>query len=98
MLALLAALVNPLDEIPVVVGVLRSPLVGVSDEEILRIGRDCPDRRVRTAVRSFAADRPGFVALNRLARHGPRRIRLLLDLSDRARANVEAALVGVHTP
>jgi len=38
-MALLAALVNPLDEIALI-GVLRSPLVGMSDEEIFRIGRE----------------------------------------------------------
>jgi ATP-dependent helicase/nuclease subunit A len=38
LMALLAALVNPLDEIALV-GVLRSPPVGLSDEEIFRIGR-----------------------------------------------------------
>ena len=39
-LALLAALDQiPLDDVAVV-GVLRSPLVGLSDEEIFRIGRD----------------------------------------------------------
>ena len=38
LMALLAALVNPLDEIALI-GVLRSPLVGWSDEEILRAGR-----------------------------------------------------------
>ncbi|HLW76933.1 MAG TPA: UvrD-helicase domain-containing protein, partial [Bryobacteraceae bacterium] len=36
---LLAALVNPLDEVAIV-GVLRGPLVGLSDAEILRLGRD----------------------------------------------------------
>jgi len=38
LMALLAALVNPLDEIALV-GVLRSPLVGLSDEEIFRMGK-----------------------------------------------------------
>ncbi len=36
---LLAVLANPLDEIALI-GVLRSPLAGLSDEEIFRIGRD----------------------------------------------------------
>jgi ATP-dependent helicase/nuclease subunit A len=39
LLALLAALVNPLDEIALL-GVLRSPLMGLGDEEIYRIGRE----------------------------------------------------------
>jgi ATP-dependent exoDNAse (exonuclease V) beta subunit len=39
MTALVAALVNPLDEIALA-GVLRSPLVGMSDEEIFRRGMD----------------------------------------------------------
>ncbi len=38
LMALLAALVNPLDEIALV-GVLRGPLVGLSDDEIFRIGK-----------------------------------------------------------
>ena len=39
LMALLGALANPLDEIALV-GVLRSPLVGLSDEEISQIGRE----------------------------------------------------------
>jgi ATP-dependent exoDNAse (exonuclease V) beta subunit len=39
LLALLAALVNPLDEIPLV-GVLRGPLVGLSDDQIYQMGRE----------------------------------------------------------
>jgi ATP-dependent helicase/nuclease subunit A len=38
-MALLAALANPLDEVALV-GVLRSPLVGLTDEELFRIGRE----------------------------------------------------------
>jgi len=39
LMMLLAALVNPLDDVAVV-GVLRSPLAGIGDEDIFRMGRE----------------------------------------------------------
>ncbi len=64
LLALLAALVNPLDEIALI-GVLRSPLVGTNDEEIFRIGREGWQREFE---QRFGKLRPlaGFVPPDRL--------------------------------
>jgi len=76
----LAALVNPLDEVALI-GVLRGPIVGLSDEEILRIGK--------TGWQEFFEARfghlrksAGFVSPDRLLPIQP-------DLSPRARANVD---------
>jgi ATP-dependent helicase/nuclease subunit A len=79
-LALLAALVNPLDEVALI-GLLRGPLVGLSDQEILRIGREGWQEIFRAKfgpLRKLA----GFVSPDRL---------LVIDetLSPRARANVD---------
>ncbi|HVO98829.1 MAG TPA: UvrD-helicase domain-containing protein [Bryobacteraceae bacterium] len=83
LLQLLAALVNPLDEIALI-GVLRSPMIGLSDEEILRIGRPgwqevfeakFGNRRKLAGFLSpdLLLDDPGYLA----------------TLNARARANVE---------
>lgn len=80
---LLAALVNPLDEVALV-GVLRGPFVGLSDEEILRLGRTGWQELFRDRfghLRKLA----GFVSPDRLLPIQP-------DLSPRARANVDKLL------
>ena len=101
LLALLAALVNPLDEIPLI-GVLRGPLVGLSDQEIYRMGREgwrIEFERRFGRVRELA----GFMAPDRL-------IAMALDqcsytsgppnqqggLHDRSRANIEKLLAWLR--
>ncbi len=80
LLAFLAALVNPLDEIALV-GVLRSPLVGLTDDEIFRIGKQGWQEIFETRfgkLRKLA----GFISPDRLLPDQP-------DLTPRARANVD---------
>jgi ATP-dependent exoDNAse (exonuclease V) beta subunit len=80
LVALLTALVNPLDEIALV-GVLRGPLVGLSDEQILSIGRSGWQELFQARfghLRKMA----GFVPPDRLVPIQP-------ELSPRARANVD---------
>jgi ATP-dependent exoDNAse (exonuclease V) beta subunit len=76
----LAALVNPLDEVALI-GVLRSPIVGLTDEEIFRMGKtgwqDFFEARFGRLRKSA-----GFVSPDRLLPLQP-------DLSPRARANVD---------
>jgi len=86
-MALLAALVNPMDEIAVV-GVLRSPLAGLSDEEIFKIGRDGWRAEFE---RCFGKLRPmvGFVGPDLLLASALDECGYAAGLTDRARANVE---------
>ncbi len=93
-LGLLAALANPLDEIATA-GVLRGPLVGWSDEQLLRAG---PDGRVQEFEKLFGRARKlaGFVAPDRL-------IATILDesgyvatLTDRGRANIDKLLAWIR--
>jgi ATP-dependent helicase/nuclease subunit A len=80
LLAFLAALVNPLDEIALV-GVLRGPLVGLSDEEIFRIGKTGWQEIFQNRfghLRKLA----GFISTDCLLPIQP-------DLSPRGRANVD---------
>jgi ATP-dependent exoDNAse (exonuclease V) beta subunit len=89
-LALLAALVNPLDEIPLF-GLLRGPFVNLSDEDLYRMGREGWRLEFENRfgeIRELA----GFIAPDRL-------IAIALDccgynaqLKDRERANVEKLL------
>jgi ATP-dependent exoDNAse (exonuclease V) beta subunit len=94
LLALLAALVNPLDEIALV-GVLRSPLIGMSDEELFRAGREGWQREFR---KRFGKLRPlaGFVPPDRLLSMALDESGYLVGLSERARANVEKLLGHVR--
>jgi len=80
LLAFLAALVNPLDEIALV-GVLRSPIVGLSDEEIFRIGKTGWQQLFETRFGDLRK-RAGFVSPDRL-------LPIQSDLTPRARANVD---------
>ena len=94
LLALLAALVNPLDEIPLV-GVLRSPLVGLSDHEIFRIGREgwrTEFERRFGRVRELA----GFIAPDRLIAMALDACAYTVGLPERARANVEKLLAWLR--
>jgi ATP-dependent helicase/nuclease subunit A len=80
LLNLLAALVNPLDEIALV-GVLRSPFVGLTDDEILRAGKTGWQEIFESRfghLRRLA----GFVSPDRLLPIDP-------NLTPRARANVD---------
>ena len=77
---LLAALVNPLDEVALV-GVLRSPIVGLTDEEIFRLGKTGWQELFETRF-GHLRKRAGFVSPDRLLPIQP-------DLSPRARANVD---------
>jgi ATP-dependent helicase/nuclease subunit A len=85
-LALLAALVNPLDDIAVV-GVLRSPLAGMSDEEIFQIGKEgwrAEFDRLFGRLRPLA----GFIAPDLLLARALDECGYAAILTDRARANV----------
>ena len=92
---LLAALVNPLDEIPLM-GVLRGPLVGLSDREIYQMGREgwrTEFEKRFGRVRELA----GFIAPDRLIAHGAGPVRLYYAaLPDRSRANVEKLLAWLR--
>ncbi len=94
LLALLAALVNPLDEIPLV-GVLRGPLVGLSDRQIYQMGREgwrteFEERFGR--VRELA----GFIAPDRLIAMALDQCGYTRGLADRSRANVEKLLAWLR--
>jgi len=94
LLALLAALVNPLDEIPLI-GVLRGPLVGLSDQEIYRLGREgwrAEFERRFGRVRELA----GFVAPDRLIAMALDQCGYTTGLSERSRANVEKLLAWLR--
>jgi ATP-dependent helicase/nuclease subunit A len=93
-MGLLAALVNPLDEIAVV-GVLRSPLVGMPDEKIFGIGRDGWRAEFE---RWFGKLRPmaGFVAPDLLLASALDECGYAAGLTDRARANVEKFLAYIR--
>ncbi len=90
LMALLAALVNPLDDIATV-GVLRSPFIGLSDEEILRLEKD----GWREIFESrFGASRrlAGFVAPDRLLAAALDETGYARGLPARAEANIEKFL------
>ena len=79
----LRCLINPLDEIALL-GLLRGPFVGMSDEEILRLGKPGWQELFRDRfghLRKLA----GFVSPDRLLPIHP-------DLTPRARANVDKLL------
>ena len=89
-LCLLAALVNPLDEIATA-GVLRGPLVGWTDQQLFSAG---PEGRLEEFEKQFGATRrlAGFIPPDRL-------LAKILDergyaglLTDRGRANVDKLL------
>ena len=92
--ALLAALVNPLDEVALV-GVLRSPLVGISDEELFREGREhwrAIFDRLFGSLRKMA----GFAAPDRLIAKALDECGYVAALPERARANVEKFLAWLR--
>ena len=83
LMQLMAALVNPLDEIAVI-GVLRSPLIGIGDEEILGIGRQ-GWQEIFQARFGHLRKLAGFATPDRLLDDSG----YLSTLNPRARANVE---------
>jgi ATP-dependent helicase/nuclease subunit A len=92
--AFLAALVNPLDEIAVV-GILRSPMVGLSDQEIFALGREGRRDEFQNRfgeIRKLA----GFVAPDRLIAIALDQCGYLIGLPERSRANVEKLLAWLR--
>jgi ATP-dependent exoDNAse (exonuclease V) beta subunit len=88
--ALLAALVNPLDDVALI-GVLRSPLAGIADEELFRAGREAWREtfdRLFGGLRKMA----DFAAPDRLMASALDQCGYVADLPERARANVEKFL------
>ena len=92
LMALLAAMVNPLDEIATA-GVLRGPLVGWSDEQLLAAGRE---GRRQEFERLFGRARKlaGFIAPDRLLAMALDECGYAAGLRDRGRANVENCSTG----
>jgi ATP-dependent helicase/nuclease subunit A len=89
-LLLLRALVNPLDDIATV-GVLRSPLFGMADEEIYRLGREgwlVEFDRLFGTIRQMA----GFVPPDQLLARTLDECGYVAGLPPRARANVDKLL------
>ena len=94
LLALLAALVNILDEVPLI-GVLRGPFMGLSDAEIYRLGRD-GWRRVFEEQFGELRQLAGFVAPDRLIAQALDACGYMGTLTERQRANVEKLLAWVR--
>ena len=93
-LALLAALVNPLDEIPLV-GVLRGPMVGMSDEEIFHASKD-EWREIFENLFGPLRRLAGFIAPDRLLVRALDESGYASGLSERARANIGKLLAWVR--
>ncbi len=94
LLALLAALVNPLDEIALV-GVLRSPLAGMSDEEIFRIGREGWSKEFEATFGNLRRQ-AGFVPPDLILASAMDDCGYAERLPERARANIEKLLAHVR--
>lgn len=93
-LGFLAALVNVCDEIPLI-GVLRGPFVGLSDEEIYSMGRDGWRRTFEERfghIRQLA----GFVAPDCLIARTLDECDYWSTLTERARANVDKLLAWLR--
>ncbi len=91
---LLAALVNPLDEIATA-GVLRGPLAGWTDEQLLRAG---PEGRLEAFEKLFGRARrlAGFVPPDRLLAIALDECGYAGPLTDRGRANVDKLLSWIR--
>src|SRR5262249_31800307 len=87
LMLLLAALVNPLDDVATV-GVLRSPLVGLSDEEIFQLGRE---GWIAEFEKRFGAlrRRAGFIAPDLILASSIDECGYCVNLTERAQANIE---------
>ncbi len=90
LMSLLAALVNPLDDIATV-GVLRSPFMGLGDEEIFRLGRN-GWREVFEARFGPSRKLAGFAAPDRLLAAALDETGYARGLPARAQANIEKFL------
>ncbi len=90
LMSLLATLVNPLDDIAMV-GVLRSPFIGLGDEEIYRLGRD-GWRETFEARFGGLRTRAGFVGPDRLLATALDESGYACGLPQRAEANIEKFL------
>jgi ATP-dependent exoDNAse (exonuclease V) beta subunit len=93
-LTLLAALVNVLDEVPLI-GVLRGPLMGLSDQEIYTLGRE-GWRRVFEERFGELRQLAGFIAPDRLVARVLDECGYWGTLSERARANVDKLLAWLR--
>jgi ATP-dependent helicase/nuclease subunit A len=93
-MALLAALVNVCDDVPLI-GVLRGPLMGLSDGEIYRLGHE-GWRRVFEERFGHARQLAGFVAPDRLIAQALDECGYLTSLSERARANIDKLLAWLR--
>lgn len=93
-LAFLATLVNPLDDIALIT-VLRGPLVSMADEEIYRIGREgwlaLFERRFGTIRKRAGFLRPDLLIAKALDETG-----YLAQLPERAQTNVEKLLAWIR--
>jgi ATP-dependent exoDNAse (exonuclease V) beta subunit len=94
LMAFLAALVNPLDEIALIT-VLRSPLVGWSEEEIMRASHDGWQQefdRLFDGIRRCA----GFLAPDRLIAQALDECGFVSAFNARARANIDKFLAWLR--
>lgn len=87
LLGLMAALVNPLDEIALV-GVLRSPLIGLKDDEILQIGKEGWQQLFQEKYGRLR-QRAGFLSPDRILATALDESGYLYNISPRARANID---------
>jgi CRISPR-associated protein Cas4 len=94
LLSFLAALVNVCDEIPLI-GVLRGPLMGLSDAQIYRLGRE-GWRRVFEERFGHIRQLAGFVAPDRLIAQAFDECGYLATLSERAQANIDKLLAWMR--
>jgi ATP-dependent exoDNAse (exonuclease V) beta subunit len=90
LMMLLAALVNPLDDVAVV-GVLRSPLAGIADEDIFRMGREGWQAEFQQRFGALRG-RAGFDAPDLLLATALDECGYAARLPDRAQANIEKFL------
>ncbi len=94
LLAFLAALVNVSDEIPLV-GVLRGPLMGLSDAEIYNLGRD-GWRRIFEERFGHIRQLAGLVPPDRLIAQAFDECGYVATLSERAQANIDKLLAWLR--
>ncbi len=87
LMLLLAAFVNPLDDVATV-GVLRSPLAGFTDEQIFQLGRDGWLAEFEKRFGSLRRQ-AGFIAPDLMLAKALDECGYCGDLHDRAQANIE---------
>jgi ATP-dependent exoDNAse (exonuclease V) beta subunit len=94
LLNLMAALVNPLDDIPLL-GVLRGPFIGLSDEEIYRLDRT-GSVELFESIFGTLRQRMGLLAPDRLLARAIDECAFASRLSPRSRANVDKFLAWLR--